>query len=56
MDVLEGEGLLSLGEQGATYFVCGPEGFTGDVVAGLKGRGVEEGRVRVERFGLGVVS
>jgi nitric oxide dioxygenase len=38
------------------YFVCGPEGFYGDVEKALVAMGVDESRIKTEKFGNGEVT
>ena len=50
---LDGEKMLGLGFGETLYFVCGPEGFMGDVRGALTKMGVDRERIRMERFGTG---
>ncbi|KAJ7489974.1 globin-like protein [Mycena galericulata] len=52
---LDGERDLHLGNKRAEYYVCGPEGFMGEVRRGLGGLGVARERVHLELFGVGTV-
>ncbi|KAI0771086.1 bacterial hemoglobin [Trametes elegans] len=45
--------VLRLGAPDAQYYVCGPEGFMADMIAGLKARGVDGARIHAEVFGAG---
>lgn len=47
--------LLALSDPKAIYYVCGPDPFMTNVVAGLKGRGVDASRIIVEAFRAGEV-
>lgn len=38
------------------YFVCGPESFMMDIEAGLRKRGVDANRIKMELFGTGGIS
>jgi nitric oxide dioxygenase len=54
-DHLDREKDLCLDDRRTKYFVCGPDSFMADINAGLKQRGVEESRIRMEVFGTGMV-
>jgi nitric oxide dioxygenase len=46
---------LCLDDSRTTYFVCGPDSFMADIRSGLRQRGVDEDRIRMEVFGTGMV-
>ena len=53
---LDKEGDLFLDKKDAEYYICGPEKFMADMQATLLGYGVDEGRVKMEVFGTGVIA
>ncbi|GAB7356407.1 hypothetical protein MBLNU459_g7181t1 [Dothideomycetes sp. NU459] len=55
LDVVDGEKDLFLKDrQPATYYVCGPDSFMVDIAKKLKSFGVEDARIKMEVFGIGM--